>query len=194
MKISITGHRNGLGKALYDKLKDHHEVTGWDIVDGWDINDQATRDTIINDLDNQDCFINCAYAYRSQTSLLEKSIEKWDCQEKIIINISSAISILDVSAVYNNMPDHSLYYCIDKQMQNRIHSMRSGLNNPRIQNVLVDWFNAGYARSREMPLPNLSPDDVAEQIIHAMPQLEKSAFLGIILIADAVGQRFLHDN
>lgn len=189
MRISITGYRNGLGKALYDRLKDHHEVKGWDILDGWDINDQTTRDAIIDDLDNQDCFVNCAHSFRSQTLLLEKSIEKWQGQEKIIINISSAMSIIDVSVVYNNMSDDSLYYFIDKQMQNRIHGMQLGSSNLRIQNVLIDWFDTDYARSKGIIGVKLSPDDVAEQIIHAMPRLEKSAFLGIVLISDANGTR-----
>ena len=85
------------------------------------------------------------------------------------------------------MPDDSLYYFIDKQMQNRIHSMRFGLSKPRIQNVLIDWFDSSYARSKGVTSTSLTPDDVAEQIISAMPQLNQSAYLGIILIADAGG-------
>lgn len=187
MKISITGHRAGLGQALYEILKDEHEVTGWDIVDGWDINQTSTKDAIINDLDNQDVFINCAHSFRSQTQLLERAIEKWDGQNKIIINISSTMSIIDVSLVYNNLPDDSLYYFVDKQMQNRIHSMRFGLSKPRIQNVLIDWFDSKYARSKGITTASLTPRDVAEQIVSAMPNLNQPAYLGIILIADAGG-------
>ena len=187
MKISITGHCAGLGQALYKKLKEKHQITGWDILDGWDINQESTRDTIINDLDNQDMFINCAHSFRSQTQLLQRAIEKWDGQNKVIVNISSTMSIIDVSLVYNNMPDDSLYYFIVKQMQNRIHSMRFGLSKPRIQNVLIDWFDSSYARSKGVTSTSLTPDDVAEQIISAMPQLNQSAYLGIILIADAGG-------
>jgi len=115
MKISITGHCAGLGQALYKKLKEKHQITGWDILDGWDINQESTRDTIINDLDNQDMFINCAHSFRSQTQLLQRAIEKWDGQNKVIVNISSTMSIIDVSLVYNNMPDHRRHHVTSDQ-------------------------------------------------------------------------------
>ena len=34
MKIAITGHCNGIGKAIFDKLSEKgHELIGFDIVD-----------------------------------------------------------------------------------------------------------------------------------------------------------------
>ena len=34
MKIATVGHCNGIGKAIFDKLRKGHEIIGFDIEDG----------------------------------------------------------------------------------------------------------------------------------------------------------------
>ena len=95
MKIVITGHTNGIGKALYDELSKEHEVQGFSKTTGYDISDSNDRLLIANA--EYDAFINNAYNYningydKSQLEMLKLL----DFENKIIINISSRITDVD---------------------------------------------------------------------------------------------------
>ena len=52
--ILVTGSGSGLGKLLFEKLKEHHNVIGYDIKDGHDI---RKPEILTNELD---VLINCA--------------------------------------------------------------------------------------------------------------------------------------
>jgi nucleoside-diphosphate-sugar epimerase len=47
MKIIITGHCSGIGKAFYDFLSPDHEIIGFDIKEGNDISSLDTFETIL---------------------------------------------------------------------------------------------------------------------------------------------------
>ena len=61
MKVRITGHTRGLGKSLHNHLKAlGHDVKGYSLSTGYDINSQEDRQKIIADCKDADVFINNA--------------------------------------------------------------------------------------------------------------------------------------
>ncbi len=92
MKITITGHTSGIGKALYEHLQKNHEVVGFSRSNGYDISLHDSRERIITQSQDCDIFINNAYNNfdRSQYLLLEMMFNSWRGRsDRRIINISS---------------------------------------------------------------------------------------------------------
>lgn len=89
-KIAITGHTRGFGKYMFRHLfEDGHEVLGFSKSTGYDITNKKHRESIIEQAEEFDIFINCAQARFAQTELLYNLFDKWDTQKKMIINIGS---------------------------------------------------------------------------------------------------------
>jgi hypothetical protein len=68
MKIAITGHTSGLGRAFYDHFSKDHEVIGLSRSNGYDI----TKDQILNSILDCDLFFNNAHAGIAQGILINK--------------------------------------------------------------------------------------------------------------------------
>ena len=102
MKIAITGHTNGIGKAIYDALSEHtHDLNGFSLTNGYNISLPEDRNRIISESMNCSVFINNAFDYSkfpteqdtdSQCLLAEELFDAWKGQEKYIINIGSRIN------------------------------------------------------------------------------------------------------
>ena len=91
MNIAITGHKNGIGKAIFNLLKKQgHFVVGYDIEEGFDIEDVSTQQEILDLSKDYDVFINNAHSMNSQIELFDMFFNEWQMQDnKHIINISS---------------------------------------------------------------------------------------------------------
>jgi NADP-dependent 3-hydroxy acid dehydrogenase YdfG len=89
-KIAITGHSNGLGKALFEKFKDHNFCIGFDLTNGYDISKDSLK--IIEQSIDCDIFINNAYCYDFQVEVAKKWFLAHQNQNHTIINISSLIA------------------------------------------------------------------------------------------------------
>lgn len=85
MKIVITGHTSGLGKALYDKLSSDHKVVGLSRSNGYDLSVNTSQFVT----DDFDIFINNAYHAYSQVDLLYQVFDKNKYRDCIIINVGS---------------------------------------------------------------------------------------------------------
>ena len=46
MKIVLTGHKGFIGSHYYDYIKNHHEVSTYDLLDGHDLKDKAFTDSM----------------------------------------------------------------------------------------------------------------------------------------------------
>jgi NAD(P)-dependent dehydrogenase (short-subunit alcohol dehydrogenase family) len=101
MKIAITGHTKGIGKALYDGFKAQgHEVIGFNRSTVANISTDAGLNKIAEESKDCDIFINNAYDTSrlrtcmafSQTVLLYKMWEMWQGQNKKIVCIGSRTS------------------------------------------------------------------------------------------------------
>ena len=91
MKIAVTGHTKGIGKAIADLYKEQeNEVIGFSRSTGYDISSVETINNIITQSIDCDVFINNAYHDFAQCDLLEGIFDKWkDDPNKTIVNIIS---------------------------------------------------------------------------------------------------------
>ena len=89
MKIAVTGHKSGIGKAIYTLLSQTHTVIGFDL-DTVNIEIPADRKSIIEQSKDCDIFINNAYARSHQLNMFDDILLDWkDNDSKYIINIGS---------------------------------------------------------------------------------------------------------
>jgi len=92
MKVIITGHTRGIGAAIKKYFEDKgHIVVGFSKSTGFDISNPIIRERIANLSMDADIFVNNAFndIDDSQNSLLKKIFNKWQGQDKKIINIST---------------------------------------------------------------------------------------------------------
>lgn len=87
--IAITGHTQGLGKALFDRLPD---AIGFSKSTGYDITKLDDRCRIVDSISEYTVFINNAHAGFGQVQLLQQVFTAWQDQPKLIINIGSRAS------------------------------------------------------------------------------------------------------
>jgi hypothetical protein len=74
MKIAITGHTSGLGKAFFDHWSANHEVIGLSRSSGHDIS--KNRDQIVETVSRCDLFFNNAHCGICQAKLLSALVNK----------------------------------------------------------------------------------------------------------------------
>lgn len=88
MKVAITGHTKGIGRAIADLYPDH---IGFSSSNGYDISIDATLEKVIAESMTCDVFINNAYAGNAQTKLFNMIFEQWQHDvSKTILNVVSA--------------------------------------------------------------------------------------------------------
>ena len=91
MKIAITGHKKGIGKAFSEQLSVHgHEIIGISRSDGENIRRTAHTASLIEPCD---MFINNAISMYAQTELLFEVWHRWQDSNKVhyIWNISTKL-------------------------------------------------------------------------------------------------------
>ena len=89
MKIAITGHTKGIGKAIAD-LFYSDEVVGFSRSNGYDISIASNISKIIDESQTCDVFVNNAYHDFAQCDLLDGIFERWkNDPTKTIVNIIS---------------------------------------------------------------------------------------------------------
>ena len=92
MKIAITGHTQGIGKGLFERLSPN--AIGFSKSTGYDILKKEDRQRIIREVVDCDVFINNAPAEFGQTYLFLELFEEWKNLNKTIINVGSRIADL----------------------------------------------------------------------------------------------------
>lgn len=97
MKIAITGHTAGIGKALAEKYSlNGHEIIGLSKREG---NNIRNIPKICNQIEPCDVFINNAQAGYAQTELLFELANRWTGTGKHIIVISTMMTQDPVSSI-----------------------------------------------------------------------------------------------
>jgi nucleoside-diphosphate-sugar epimerase len=120
MKIAITGHTAGIGKALsneYTRLG--HEIVGLSKRDG---NNIRNIPKICDQIEPCDIFINNAQAGYAQTELLFEMAQRWSGTKKHIIVISTMMTQDPISVLSGLDMDH---YRIQKlALEQAVHQLR----------------------------------------------------------------------
>ena len=139
MKYAITGHTNGVGKAVYDSLLPN--AVGFSRTNGYDIDDPAARARIIAEVQDCDVFINCACPFKGngQVDLFKELFAVWKDQNKKIINVGSKLSEFRIP------PGHPLKEYQLKKLE--LKNLTSAAQGSACQ-VSYKWF--GYVATEKM--------------------------------------------
>ena len=174
MKVAITGHTKGIGKALAEHFQNQgHTVVGYSRSNGFDLSLEDVRNSIIEELDSCDVFINNAYVPFAQTNLLMRAIELWKDTPKTVVNINSKSTLMPF------YPDDLKDYVDDKRKQQKIIKDRVFKARPYIMNFtpgLVDTELSERFKSRK-----LDPAHVAK-LIYTLLEFKNEVAVQDILI------------
>ena len=159
MKIAITGHTRGIGKALaFVCTQQGHEVVGFSKSQGYDISIEDTRNQILQKMHNVDVFINNAYTPNGQTQLLLSMIELWKNTANTIVNINSKSSLANVHLPFMRQ------YAKDKTEQKKIITSRFFNCSPHIMDVTLGVVDTDLAKVFESK--KMDPLEIANLILH----------------------------
>jgi len=90
MKYALTGHTEGIGLGLYQRLGSN--TLGFSRRNGYDIKIKEDRQRIVNEIKDCDVFINNATAGFSQVLMLIDLFKEWKDLDKTIINVGSRVT------------------------------------------------------------------------------------------------------
>jgi len=139
MKIAITGHTSGIGKALFDYFVSYSPM-GFSRNNGHNINHVEDRKKIINQCTDCDVFINNAYSdgTNSQLDLLQEMHSAWQGKDKLIVNVSSRVTdfVLPPGSreqLYQAHKKDQDKFCLGKVRNPQIFNLKPGLvDTPRV--------------------------------------------------------------
>jgi putative NADH-flavin reductase len=158
MKVAITGHTQGIGKAIFDELNNRsYQVQGYSRSNGWNISLQEIRSQILAETSDFDVFINNAYSPIAQFELLKLLVDRWQGTRKLIVNVGSKSIYADV--VPNFMQD----YVKDKQAQLEFINSRRLQAQPQILNLTLGLVDTQM--SSNLIAEKLAASDVAATLI-----------------------------
>ena len=161
MKIAITGHTKGIGKAIAG-LYYTDEVVGFSRSNGYDISDISSIDSIVNASLNCEVFVNNAYYGTAQVDIFEKLLEHWSSDPtKTIVNINSR-------TIYNG-PNQRQYTTNKKLLKSSaLNAIRDINRKCRVINI-----NPGYVRTdmvAHVDVKMLTPEQLAAMIKWCLDQ------------------------
>ena len=152
--IAITGHTQGLGKALFEHFQSDN-IIGFSRSNGYNIASPTVRSAILDKIKDADMFINNAYNNfdDSQLTLLKEVYSLWEGTDKIIVNVSSR---------YTTGPEK---YCKDKEQQD-IFCKSKEFKLPYIINLKPGLIDTD--RVKHIPGNRLSVKEVVDTLIFAL--------------------------
>lgn len=191
MKIAITGHKHGLGAALYDKFTIYdrsagHKVVGFDIEDGQDIGNRSIVGKLVYNTKNADIFINNAYHETGQTEVLKYLLKSWYQQKKIIVHIGTFLIKPEGRGEQGTLPMHQLYVENKLEQQRLIEEHRLTDHNLKIIQINPGYMLTGFLDKMEVPeLPyGLNVIDCADAIVTAINLLDKNIYIPELTLID----------
>jgi NAD(P)-dependent dehydrogenase (short-subunit alcohol dehydrogenase family) len=163
MKIAITGHTKGIGKAIAG-LYYTDQVVGFSRSNGYDISKSKDVKLIIENTIEMDCdvFVNNAYNDTAQTTIFETLLKHWNNNStKTIVNINSR-------TIYNGPNQRK--YTADKKLlrSSAINAIRDINRKCRVINI-----NPGYVRTdmvAHVDVKMLTPEQLAAMIKWCLDQ------------------------
>lgn len=98
IKVAITGHTKGIGKAFASYFKDY-EVHGFSRSNGWDLFREESLNALVHNIKDFDILVNSAPIGVNQLKLFDRVFELWEGKDKSIINISSIGGDMDAKII-----------------------------------------------------------------------------------------------
>lgn len=182
MKIAITGHKHGLGAALYDKFTIYnrsagHEVVGFDIEDGQDIGNKSIVGKIVYNSKDVDVFINNAYHETGQTDLLKYLLKSWQYQNKILVHIGTYLVYAPDDEA--GLKLHNEYIAQKKFQKSIIEEHRKIDSTLKILQINPGLMDTRFLDTMQVPkIPNLQNTlDCADAIVYNINMLAKGIYV-----------------
>ena len=161
MKVAITGHTKGIGKAIAELYPDH---IGFSRSTGFDITNPMQRSIIYGEASECDVFINNAWQDDCQTLMFTDMFELWSQDEsKTIVNINSR-------AKYMTGTDN-FYYNSKIELADESNKHMLG-RKCRIININPGYVMTDFAKDiiDEQYAPYMTAEQVAEYVKWAIDQ------------------------
>ena len=152
MKIAITGHTKGIGKACADLLGQEHEIVGLSRKNGFDI--QQTNKCAMK-IVPCDVFINNAYQSTYQSQLFEVVFKHWKDKPKTIINLGSRAS-------YEHNFSGSIYSSDKRHLEHAVEHIAYGQQGGFNKQCRVMNLKPGYVNT-DMAALNLSSEGMSNK-------------------------------
>jgi hypothetical protein len=150
MKYAITGHTQGIGQGLYQRLSP--DARGFSLSTGYDITKKEDRRLIIEEVRDCDVFINNATAGFGQTYLFLELFEEWKHLNKTIINVGSRIAEVPLLPdAYSHLLAYQAEKLILKEMSFKVKSDTC--------NVKYKWFAYVGTEKILAKYPHFTPAD-----------------------------------
>lgn len=173
MKIGITGHTSGIGKALHDIFP---AALVFSRSNGYDITLKSSRDEILSKVLDCDVFINNANSGFAQQYLLYELWEQWKNKDKLIVNMSSRAADFAHNKEFLNYP-----YAIEKQaLESACRYMMHCMKPCKVMCIKPGYVDTPPVRHvRE---PKIDPAELADYIKSLIESRYSSFWVPIITI------------
>ena len=166
MRIAITGHRKGIGKAFAEQLAQRgHEIVGISRSDGENIRRTAHTAGLIQPCD---MFINNAISYYAQTELLFEVWHRWQPSEQVhhIWNISTLLCAEDKDQHINGLT-------MRESMEYRNQKMSLELAHRQLDqqesNIKMELIRPGSVNTQVFSAPDsISADEYVKGVLDSM--------------------------
>lgn len=178
MKLMITGHTSGLGKALWDSLKDQHELIGISRSTGYDLTDHAVVNQVIELSLTVDHVLNVCKIHPAQVDLLLGIHRLWQQNDKFgkIVSIGGLTTTFSWEMI-RKAPIHQTDYIAAKHNLAKAHFDLAAIDpySAQPQSVLIRPLNIGDKGHRNEPFL-----DETEMVNIVRYALEHPAYISTI--------------
>jgi len=162
MKIAITGHKRGIGKAFADQLGSlGHQIIGISRSDGENIRRTVHTASIIEPCD---MWINNAISFYAQTELLFEVWHRWQPsqQKRKIWNISTKAVLSESQLIDGLTMRQSMQYWNQKMSLELAHNQLSSLHS----NIEMLLIRPGAVNTQAFSHPDsILPDQFVNEIL-----------------------------
>lgn len=180
MRILVTGHTYGLGKALWNDLSQDHELVGISRSTGYDLNDHNTVLKVIDMSIDYDHVLNVCKVDPAQTDILLGVHAFWDERKKggKIISIGGLTESFSWNMI-RMAQIHQTEYIAAKHNLAKAHFDLAAIHPYRHQpqSVLIRPLNIGSKDQERSSEPYLLESQVVEVVRFA---LERDYYLSTI--------------
>jgi len=152
MKIFVTGHTSGIGKAVYELAEEKgYIVAGGSRRTGFDISDSNVYPQVLD----YDVLVNNAYHYSGQLDLLKYVHSHWTNSPKRIINVGSwrkdtllgrPLSSLNYSVAKKALETYSFWISDNEVLCKSMMYNPGFVDTPLVRETMDDWPVADQQR------------------------------------------------